>query len=184
MSAGATVRLRICSSDKILWVEDVTVELKPSGSAALRIDAVRRFHDLDELLDQALECFHREPSPTGRAQAPRRNAVVHIRTRKGLTLGGLGIKDSRRRPDVSLVLTSVTMAWCFEGDATPYTEQILDRMEQGEQAWVPALWKLEVVNALLKAKRQGRVTVERAKQFLAELRDLAIEVDKRMSCEG
>ena len=79
---------------------------------------------------------------------------------------------------MSLVLdASVTMAWCFEADATPYTEQILGRMEQGEQAWVPALWKLEVVNALLKAKRQGRLTVERAKQFLAELRDLAIEVD-------
>jgi predicted nucleic acid-binding protein len=79
---------------------------------------------------------------------------------------------------VSLVLdASVTMAWCFEADATPYTEQILGRMEQGEQAWVPALWKLEVVNALLKAKRQGRVTVERAKEFLGELRDLTIEVD-------
>jgi predicted nucleic acid-binding protein len=67
---------------------------------------------------------------------------------------------------VSLVLdASVTMAWCFEADATAYTEQILDRMEQGEEAWVPALWKLEVVNALLKANRQHRVTVERAKQL-------------------
>jgi predicted nucleic acid-binding protein len=79
---------------------------------------------------------------------------------------------------VSLVLdASVTMAWCFEADATPYTEQILGRLEEGEQAWVPALWKLEVVNALLKAKRQGRVTVERAKEFLGELLDLAIEID-------
>ena len=76
---------------------------------------------------------------------------------------------------MSLVLdASVTMAWCFEADATPYTEQILGRMELGEQAWVPALWKLEVVNALLKAKRQGRVTAERAKEFLGELWDLAI----------
>ena len=79
---------------------------------------------------------------------------------------------------MSLVLdASVTMAWCFEADATPYTEQILERMEQGEDAWVPALWKLEVVNALLKAKRRGRVTVERAKEFLGELRGLAIQVD-------
>ena len=79
---------------------------------------------------------------------------------------------------MSLVLdASVTIAWCFEADATPYTEQILGRLEEGEQAWVPALWKLEVVNALLKAKRQGRVTVERAKEFLGELLDLAIEID-------
>ena len=79
---------------------------------------------------------------------------------------------------MSLVLdASVTIAWCIEADATPYTEQILGRLEEGEQAWVPALWKLEVVNALLKAKRQGRVTVERAKEFLGELLDLAIEID-------
>jgi predicted nucleic acid-binding protein len=79
---------------------------------------------------------------------------------------------------VSFVLdASVTMAWCFEADATPYTDHVLDRMELGEQAWVPVLWRLEVVNALLKAKRQRRISTERAKQFLHEMRDFTIEVD-------
>ena len=69
---------------------------------------------------------------------------------------------------MSLVLdASLTMAWCFESEANQYTEGILARMEQGEEAVVPTLWRLEVVNALLKAKRRGRVTAERA--VLAEL---------------
>ncbi len=72
---------------------------------------------------------------------------------------------------------SLTMAWCFESDANEYTEGILARMENGEEALVPTLWRLEVVNALLKSKRQGKVTAERAAKFLAELRGFAIEVD-------
>jgi len=72
---------------------------------------------------------------------------------------------------------SLAMIWCFESEATPYTEAILAQMGQGEQAWVPALWRLEVVNALLKAKRQGRVSVERAEEFLTQLREFAIESD-------
>lgn len=79
---------------------------------------------------------------------------------------------------MSFVLdASVTMAWCFETEATPYTEHVLDRMELGERAWVPALWRLEVVNALLKAKRQNRIGTQRAEEFLHELRDFTIEVD-------
>jgi predicted nucleic acid-binding protein len=72
---------------------------------------------------------------------------------------------------------SLAMAWCFESEATPYTEAILAQIGQGEIAWVPALWRLEVVNALLKAKRQGRVTIERAEKFLIQLREFAIESD-------
>jgi predicted nucleic acid-binding protein len=69
------------------------------------------------------------------------------------------------------------MAWCFESEANGYTDGILARMEQGEEAFVPSLWRLEVVNALLKAKRQGRITAERAGDFLVQLRGFAIEVD-------
>ena len=49
---------------------------------------------------------------------------------------------------------------------------------------MPALWKLEVVNALLKAKRQGRITPERAEAFLAQLRGFAIEVDDGASVKA
>jgi predicted nucleic acid-binding protein len=79
---------------------------------------------------------------------------------------------------VSFVLdASVTMAWCFEAEATPYTERVLERIALGEEAWVPALWRLEVVNVLLKAKRQGRISAQRAEEFLGQLRGFAIEFD-------
>lgn len=79
---------------------------------------------------------------------------------------------------MSFVLNaSVTMAWCFEAEATPYTKYILALMGDGAEAWVPALWRLEVVNALLKAKRQGRITADRVESFLRELRDFTIEFD-------
>jgi Arc/MetJ-type ribon-helix-helix transcriptional regulator len=77
----------------------MTVELKPEQER--RIEELMRsgrFHSLDELLDQALEKVSAgEPSPdTTQEERKRRagNAVVHIRElRKGLTLGGLRIKD-------------------------------------------------------------------------------------------
>jgi predicted nucleic acid-binding protein len=69
------------------------------------------------------------------------------------------------------------MAWCFESEANGYTDGVLARMDQGEEALVPTLWRLEVVNALLKAKRQGRITAARAADFLAQLRGFAIEID-------
>lgn len=79
---------------------------------------------------------------------------------------------------MSFVLdASLAMAWCFESEATHYTKSVLAQMGRGEQAWVPTFWKVEVVNALLKAKRQGRVNVERCEQFLSQLRELAIEFD-------
>jgi Arc/MetJ-type ribon-helix-helix transcriptional regulator len=75
------------------------VELKPEQER--RIEELMRsgrFHSLDELLDQALEKVSAgEPSlDTTQEERKRRarNAVVHIRElRKGLSLGGLKIKD-------------------------------------------------------------------------------------------
>jgi len=72
---------------------------------------------------------------------------------------------------------SLTMTWCFDSETTVYSEGILTRMEQGEEALVPTLWRLEVVNALLKAQRRGRVIKEKATEFLAALREFAIEFD-------
>jgi predicted nucleic acid-binding protein len=71
----------------------------------------------------------------------------------------------------------LAMAWCFESEANQYTKAILIQMGQGGKAWVPAIWKLEVLNTLLKATRQRRLNNDRAKEFLAQLREFAIEFD-------
>ena len=50
---------------------------------------------------------------------------------------------------------SIALAWCFEDETTAETDGILDRLE-GDFAVVPAIWSLEVANALLTAEHRTR----------------------------
>ncbi len=73
--------------------------------------------------------------------------------------------------------TSVTMSWCFEDEATPYTEAALDRL-QGATAVVPAIWPLEVANVLLSAQRRGRLTEAQSARFVELLGALPIVMEQ------
>ena len=71
---------------------------------------------------------------------------------------------------------SVTMAWCFEDEATPETWALLDRLA-AEGAIVPGLWALEVGNILTQAERRNRTTAARVRQFVEQLGTLPIRID-------
>ena len=71
---------------------------------------------------------------------------------------------------------SVTVAWLFHDEATPETDELLDRLKKGA-ALVPAIWSLEVGNVLTKAQRRNRVTAAQAASCLELVRRLPIEVD-------
>ena len=71
---------------------------------------------------------------------------------------------------------SVTMVWGFEDEADEYAEAILDRMPE-LQAFVPALWHLEVANALVVGERRHRTTPADTAHFLAILGAFPITVD-------
>ena len=71
---------------------------------------------------------------------------------------------------------SVTMAWCFLDEATPYTWDVLDRL-QATEAVVPVLWPLEVANTLLVGERRGRLTEARIASFVRLLETLPITID-------
>jgi predicted nucleic acid-binding protein len=75
-----------------------------------------------------------------------------------------------------VVDASVTLAWCFEDEASPETEAILDLLAD-DTAVVPALWELEVSNVLLLAERRGRLTEAQSTRFVALLAKLPILVD-------
>jgi predicted nucleic acid-binding protein len=75
-----------------------------------------------------------------------------------------------------VVDASVTLAWCFEDEATPQTEAILDRLIN-DTAIVPALWGLEISNVLLMGERRGRLTEAKSARFVALLGQLPIHVD-------
>ena len=77
----------------------------------------------------------------------------------------------------SLVIDcSVTMAWYFKDEATPYTNAVRAALAT-ERAAVPALWPLEVANVLLMGERRKRSTQAKATKWLRFLAALPIAVD-------
>lgn len=72
---------------------------------------------------------------------------------------------------------SVAVAWVHPGQATGGTSALLGSIEEGATAVVPALWALEVANALLGLERRKKLTRTDRERALALLRDLPIEVD-------
>lgn len=70
---------------------------------------------------------------------------------------------------------SVTVAWAFEDETDSYTEAVLDRLAEVE-GLVPAIWAMEVGNALIMAERRGRLSQASTVQFLALLWQLPISV--------
>jgi predicted nucleic acid-binding protein len=72
--------------------------------------------------------------------------------------------------------TSVTMAWCFEDEATDATEAVLESLHTDE-AIVPSLWQLEVINVLLVAERRKRINEAQATRFTDVLARLPIRID-------
>lgn len=71
---------------------------------------------------------------------------------------------------------SVTMAWVFADEDDPYAASVRDRLD-GDVAVVPAVWPLEVGNALLVAERRKRVSRADAVRFVGILHQLPIDVD-------
>ena len=89
---------------------------------------------------------------------------------------------------------AVALCWYFEDQTAAYTEAIFECLAKGDQALVPSLWPLEMVNALVVAWRQKIITSEQLESFVTDLKDLPFEVDSqgseriyssvlRMSCQ-
>jgi predicted nucleic acid-binding protein len=58
---------------------------------------------------------------------------------------------------VKVIDASVALSWCFEDEASPATDALLDEaLDHG--ALVPGLWFLELGNVLLQAERRGRIS--------------------------
>jgi predicted nucleic acid-binding protein len=72
---------------------------------------------------------------------------------------------------------SAALPWCFDDEATAYTEGLLNRCAVGEEVMVASIWPLEMANSLLSAQRRGRVTAERVEQFLVQLLRFRIHVE-------
>jgi predicted nucleic acid-binding protein len=75
-----------------------------------------------------------------------------------------------------VVDASVTLAWCFEDEATQGADAVLERLAE-DAAMAPPLWELEVVNVLLLAERCGRISESQTARFVTLLTQLPIHID-------
>ena len=71
---------------------------------------------------------------------------------------------------------SIAVAWCFEDEAGPDTDALLERVRD-EGAVVPVLWHLELGNVLLQAERRGRMGAADLTARLELIGDLPIATD-------
>lgn len=74
-----------------------------------------------------------------------------------------------------VVDASVALAWCLPDERSDIADGVLDLVVL-EGAMVPAIWPVEVANAIWSAERRGRLTSADAARLRAFLSVLPIEV--------
>lgn len=76
---------------------------------------------------------------------------------------------------------SVAVGWVHPAQATPQTAAMLDAIAEGAMLEVPALWPLEVANALTVLVRRRRLTADECQAGFGWLRGLRLRVDHEMA---
>jgi predicted nucleic acid-binding protein len=72
---------------------------------------------------------------------------------------------------------SVAVGWVHPAQATTHTAAMLDALGDGAALEVPALWPLEVANALLVLVRRRTLTEDERQTGLGWLRGLPVRID-------
>jgi predicted nucleic acid-binding protein len=72
---------------------------------------------------------------------------------------------------------SVAIGWVHPAQATTQTAAMLDALGEGAMLEVPALWPLEVANALLVLVRRRKLTEDERQTGLGWLRGLPVRID-------
>ena len=76
---------------------------------------------------------------------------------------------------------SVAIGWVHPAQATKQTAAMLNAIAEGAALEVPALWPLEVANALIVLVRRRKLAEEERQAGLGWLRGLRVRVDHEMS---
>ena len=82
---------------------------------------------------------------------------------------------------IFVVDASAALAWCFEDEASSWSDGLLERLRQGDQIVVPAHWPTEISNGLLVAQRKNRIKTGQAALFWDELVHLPIEMEPALT---
>jgi predicted nucleic acid-binding protein len=70
---------------------------------------------------------------------------------------------------------SVAVAWCFDDEQDDLSARVLERLSR-DGALAPAIWPLEVANAVRFGERRGRLRHSDVLRFEEILADLRIEI--------
>lgn len=76
---------------------------------------------------------------------------------------------------------SVAIGWVHPGQETPDTAALLQAIEDGAAIEVPALWPLEVANALTVLVRRRKLTADERNTALLWLGGLPLRIDHEMA---
>ena len=71
---------------------------------------------------------------------------------------------------------SVALAWCFPDEASDYADAVLVALE-GRTVVVPAIWSIEITNALLVGERRKCIWQPEVRRFVELLKGLNIVED-------
>jgi predicted nucleic acid-binding protein len=77
---------------------------------------------------------------------------------------------------------SVALAWCFPDEASKYADSVLLALEN-ETGIVPAIWAVEVANALLVGERRKRIRQSEVRRFVDLVKGLSIVEDGQAFAE-
>ena len=75
-----------------------------------------------------------------------------------------------------VVDASITLAWCFPDETSEYADNVLVGLG-GHTVLVPAIWALEITNAILVGQRKKRLSQPEIKSFATLLENLSIVQD-------
>lgn len=81
-----------------------------------------------------------------------------------------------------VVDASVALAWCFPDEGSGYADRVLVALE-GHTILVPAIWGLEIANAVLIGGRQKRLRQPEIQRFMTLLESLPVTEDLRPTAE-
>ena len=83
--------------------------------------------------------------------------------------------------DAFVADASTAIAWVHPAQATPETKLLLDAISDGTRVFVPAIWPLEVSNALLVLVRREKLLSTEREAALSALQQLRVKIDHEMA---
>ncbi|TSA11490.1 MAG: PIN domain-containing protein [Betaproteobacteria bacterium] len=82
-------------------------------------------------------------------------------------------------PDAFIIDCSVCVPWYVRDEASRFCDQ-LGLSVHRSKVWVPSLWRLELVSAVVNAERRKRITGDQRRDVLKNANSLPLRVDHEM----